>query len=304
MREVYAIMTRQVRKAIFPVAGLGTRFLPATKAMPKELLPIFDKPVIQFAVEEAIGAGCTDLIFVTGRTKRAIEDHFDSNPELAARLNAQGKRKLAEEIEGTIPEHVNVLFTRQRSPLGLGHAIHCAAPLVGNDPALVLLADDYILPEKGHLSPSRQLCEAFRETGKNQISVMQVPSDHLSRYGVMQPGPDGRSVKHIVEKPQLSEAPSNLAAIGRYLITPNVMSRLANTKPGVGGEIQFTDALEATAREGNLQYCKLEGVRYDCGDKLGYLEAIVHSALTNSEVGPDFEIFLQKTLERHRTAAE
>lgn len=297
-------MTRQVRKAIFPVAGLGTRFLPATKAMPKELLPIIDKPVIQFAVEEAIEAGCTDLIFVTGRTKRAIEDHFDSNPELAARLAAQGKRKLADEIERTIPEHVNVLFTRQRSPLGLGHAIHCAAPLVGTEPALVLLADDYILPHKGRLSPSTQLCKAFNDTGKSQISVIHVPTDHLSRYGVIQPGLDGQSVNQIIEKPKPSEAPSNLAAIGRYLITPDVMGRLGKTKPGVGGEIQFTDALEATAREGGLEYCKLEGVRYDCGDKLGYLEAIVHTAITNSEFGPDFEAFLRKTLERHGIAAE
>ena len=297
-------MTRRVRKAIFPVAGLGTRFLPATKAMPKELLPVIDKPLIQFAVEEAIEAGCTDLIFVTGRTKRTIEDHFDSNPELVARLIAQGKRELADEIQDTIPEHINILFTRQRSPLGLGHAVHCAAPLVGNEPALVLLADDYILPNKEKLSPSQQLCDGFSESGKSQISVTDVPKDQLHRYGVIEPSQHGRIVKQIVEKPKPSEAPSNLAAIGRYLITSDVMGRLAETEPGVGGEIQFTDALEATAQAGGLEYCELEGVRYDCGDKLGYLEAIVHSALTSSEFGPNFEAFLRQISQQREFAAE
>jgi UTP--glucose-1-phosphate uridylyltransferase len=272
--------------------------------MPKELLPIIDKPIIQFAVEEAIEAGCTDLIFVTGRTKRAIEDHFDSNPELNAHLRRQGKADLAEDVQSIIPERVNVIYTRQREPLGLGHAIHCAAPIVGDKSALVLLADDYILPNKGSLSPSRQLCEGFSESGKSQVSVMEVPTDHLPRYGVINPDRDGRTVNQIIEKPKLSEAPSNLAAMGRYLITPDVMGRLAKTKPGVGGEIQFTDALDATARVGGLEFCKLEGIRYDCGDKLGYLEAIVHSALSNAKFGPDFEAFLRTTLQQHGVVAE
>jgi len=294
---------RPVRKAIFPVAGLGTRFLPATKAMPKELLPIIDKPVIQYAVEEAIEAGCTELIFVTGRTKRAIEDHFDNNPELTAHLRRHGKTEIADSIQSIIPRGVNVIFTRQGEPLGLGHAVHCAAPIVGDEPALVLLADDYILPKPGSKSPSGQLAEAYRATGKSQISVTAVIDKYLSLYGVIEPEPTGQGVQKIMEKPGPGLAPSNLAAIGRYVITPTVMQKLAKIRPGNGGEIQFSDALDAEAGEGSLEFRIFSGRRFDCGDKVGYLSAIVHSALSNAEFSDDFREVLREALKSTEIAA-
>ena len=203
-----------VRKAIFPVAGPDTRFLPAIKAMPKELLPIIDKPIVQYALEEAIEAGCTELIFVTGRTKRVIEDHFDTNPELNVHLKRQGKTDIAKSVQPIVPEGVNIIFTRQREPLGLGNAIQCAAPIVGNEPALVLLADDFILPKIGTASPARRLAAAYSAAGKSQISVMAVAKKYLSRYGVIEPEASGQGVRKIIEKPKPKSAPSNLAAIG------------------------------------------------------------------------------------------
>lgn len=289
-------MAPLIRKAIFPVAGLGTRFLPATKAMPKELLPIIDKPLIQYAVEEAISVGCTELIFVTGRTKRAIEDHFDGNAELVSNLRRQGKNGLAEMVHSIIPEHVNVVFTRQKEALGLGHAVRCAAAVVGDEPALVLLADDYILPSIDHDNPSKQLINAYRLRKSSYVCVMSVEPKDISKYGVIRPNVDKSAVDGILEKPAQRAAPSNLAAIGRYIIEPLVMSKLETLEPDHSDEIQLTDALDAVAIEGRLRYVTLLGQRFDCGKKLGYLDAIVHSALNDHTYAEAFADIVTKAL--------
>ena len=267
--------------------------------MPKELLPIIDKPVIQYAVEEAINAGCTELIFVTGRTKRAIEDHFDSNPELISNLRRQGKDVLADMVHSIIPENVSLIFTRQKEALGLGHAVRCASTIVGDEPALVLLADDYILPDPSCESPSQKLINAYGRDGGNQICVMPMPTELISRYGVIKPEKLGHGVMRIVEKPTPDKAPSNLAAIGRYLIEPTLMRNLETLKPGRNGEIQLTDALDVAAVNKNLNYVTLSGQRFDCGDKLGYLEAIMYSAMNNPKYAPDFIEMVSKALSNH-----
>ncbi|MDB4254674.1 UTP--glucose-1-phosphate uridylyltransferase GalU [bacterium] len=274
-----------VTKAVFPVAGLGTRFLPATKAMPKELLPIIDKPIIQYAVEEAIAAGITELIFVTGRTKRAIEDHFDTNPELERELHEKGKDDLAAAIHGIIPDHVNCIFVRQPRALGLGHAVLCAAPAIGRAPFAVLLADDVV---KGSPSPTAELIAAYARTGHTQLSVMDVASADVSKYGIIRPGDTQGSVAGLIEKPPLEEAPSRLASIGRYVLEPEILDILANTPPGAGGEIQLADAINARAGLGRVNAVPLSGARYDCGSKFGYLEAIVDFALDHAEYGQAF----------------
>jgi UTP--glucose-1-phosphate uridylyltransferase len=274
-----------ITKAVFPVAGLGTRFLPATKAMPKELLPIIDKPIIQYAVEEAIAAGITELVFVTGRTKRAIEDHFDTNPDLERELSEQGKHDLAAVIHGIIPDHVNCIFIRQPKALGLGHAVLCAAPVIGRDPFAVLLADDVV---KGTPSPTAELIAAYARTGCTQLSVMDVAPAHVSKYGIIRPGNTPGSVAGLVEKPPLEEAPSRLASIGRYVLEPEILDILAETPPGAGGEIQLADAINLRAQQGHVNAVPLSGARYDCGSKFGYLEAIVDFALDHAEYGPAF----------------
>ena len=274
-----------VTKAVFPVAGLGTRFLPATKAMPKELLPIIDKPIIQYAVEEAIAAGITELVFVTGRTKRAIEDHFDTNPELERELLEKGKHDLAAAIHGIIPDHVNCIFIRQPQALGLGHAVLCAAPAIGRAPFAVLLADDVV---KGTPSPTAELIAAYARTGHTQLSVMDVAPADVSKYGIIRPGDTPGSVAGLIEKPPLEEAPSRLASIGRYVLEPEILDILADTPPGAGGEIQLADAINARAGQGRVNAVSLSGARYDCGSKFGYLEAIVDFALDHEEYGPAF----------------
>ena len=285
-----------ITKAIFPVAGLGTRFLPATKAMPKELLPIIDKPIIQYAVEEAIAAGITELVFVTGRTKRAIEDHFDTNPELERELQEQGKHDLAAAIHGIIPDHVNCIFIRQPRALGLGHAVLCAAPAIGRNPFAVLLADDVV---KGTPSPTAELIAAYARTGHTQLSVKEVDPSHVSKYGIIRPGNAAGSVAGLVEKPHTEEAPSRLASIGRYVLEPEILDILAETSPGAGGEVQLADAINLRAGQGRVNAVPLSGTRYDCGSKFGYLEAIVDFALDHVDYGPAFgELIAQRACNR------
>jgi len=264
---------KPIRKAVFPVAGLGTRFLPATKAMPKEMLPIVDKPLIQYAVEEAVAAGITDLIFVTGRNKRAIEDHFDSIPELEAELAAKKKTALLEIVRNVLPPHVNVIYTRQPAPLGLGHAVLCAAPIVGNEPFAVLLADDLI---DARSSVTQQLVESAHEQNGSVLAIQRVPNEHTDRYGIITGEPVNERttrVKGIVEKPAPAKAPSDLAVVGRYILEPEIFEHLRRTQAGVGGEIQLTDGIASLMETRGVYGFEYEGVRYDCGSKEGFFQA-------------------------------
>jgi UTP--glucose-1-phosphate uridylyltransferase len=276
------ISSTPITKAVFPVAGFGTRFLPATKAMPKELLPIIDKPIVRYAVEEAVQAGITELIFVTGRNKRAVGDHFDANLELESQLLAKGKRELRDMVCNIVPQGVSCLFVRQPEPLGLGHAVLCAAPVVGNSPFVVLLADDLM---QGTLLPTRALIDAFGKSPQTILSVSEVAPDEVSKYGILKLGAwsdnDMISVKGLVEKPDRDAAPSLMASFGRYVFTPEVFAILRDLKPGAGGEIQLADAIDQLARDGKVSAILNAATRYDCGDKFGYLTAIVDFALVN-----------------------
>ena len=265
-----------LRKAVFPVAGFGTRFLPATKAMPKELLPIVDKPLIQYAAEEAIAAGIDTLIFVTGRHKRAIEDHFDNNQELEAALRAKGKDQQADMVKNILPAGVECIFVRQSEQLGLGHAVLCAERAVGGDPFAVLLADDFVTCDGNGVTA--ELVKCFEQTGKTQLSVMEVNGPDISKYGVVVPNGNFGSVAGLVEKPKLQEAPSNLASIGRYVLTPDIFEILRNQAAGAGGEIQLADAINTQAASNSVNAVKLNGLRFDCGSVQGYLNAITHVA--------------------------
>ncbi len=267
---------KPVRKAVFPVAGFGTRFLPATKAMPKELLPIVDKPLIQYAAEEAISAGIDTLIFVTGRNKRAIEDHFDSNQELEAALRAKGKTEKADMVHSILPQGVECIFVRQPEQLGLGHAVLCAARAVGDDPFAVLLADDFLTYDG--TSVTADLVKAHEASGHTQLSVMEVDGPDISKYGVVQPGAHAGSVAGLVEKPPFEQAPSNLASIGRYVLTPDIFDILRGQAPGAGGEIQLADAINTQAAAGRAEAVTLQGKRFDCGSVKGFLDAIMHVA--------------------------
>ena len=266
----------KLRKAVFPVAGFGTRFLPATKAMPKELLPIVDKPLIQYAAEEAIAAGIDTLIFVTGRNKRAIEDHFDNNQELEMALRAKGKNEQADMVKNILPEGVECIFVRQPEQLGLGHAVLCAERAVGSDPFAVLLADDFLTYEGAGVTAD--LARAFNATGKTQLSVMEVNGPDISKYGVMVPNGEPGSVTGLVEKPDADKAPSNLASIGRYVLTPDIFDILRNQPAGAGGEIQLADAINTQAANNAVEAVRLNGRRFDCGSVQGYLDAIMHVA--------------------------
>lgn len=266
---------QKVRKAVFPVAGYGTRFLPATKSIPKEMLPVVDKPVIHYAVEEAVRAGIDTLVFITGRHKRAIEDYFDAAPELEATLRAKGKDAAADLIHAILPEHVNCIFIRQSVQKGLGHAVLCAAPVIGDDPFAVLLADDFLGTEgQDFLS---EMVAAYGRENRSQLAVMPIDGPEIERYGVIVPGDGEREVAGLVEKPRAAEAPSNLASIGRYVLAPEVMDILAKTPPGVGGEIQLADAIDTLARAPGetVAYCPLTTRRFDCGQVRGYLDAIL-----------------------------
>ena len=282
----------RVRKAVFPVAGMGTRFLPVTKASPKEMLPIVDKPLIQYAVEEAAAAGITDMIFITGRNKRAIEDHFDKAYELEAELEARGKKELLAAVRELTPKSVNCIYIRQAEALGLGHAVLCARPVVGEEPFAVILADDLI---DGDPPVMRQMSEIFEAQQCSVLGVQEVARDQTRSYGIVKTEPWGKAteiIRGIVEKPKPEDAPSNLAVIGRYILSPRVFDHLQQITPGSGGEIQLTDGIASLLREERVLAYRFTGTRYDCGSKLGYLQATVVFGQRHPEVGADFRGYL------------
>jgi UTP--glucose-1-phosphate uridylyltransferase len=285
---------KKISKAVFPAAGMGTRFLPATKANPKEMLPIVDKPLIQYAAEEAIAAGITDLIFIIGRTKRAIADHFDKAYELEVELEQRGKTGLLAELRGMLPAGVNCIFIRQAEALGLGHAVLCAEPAVNDEPFAVILADDLIDGEPGAL---RQMCELYDHHQCSLVGVQEVAREETRAYGIVATEPMQERlhrVTRIVEKPEPEEAPSTLGVVGRYVLTPRVFHHLRHIGRGAGGELQLTDAIQALLDEQQVLAYEFHGKRYDCGSKLGYLEATVEFALRHPEVAPEFEAYLRR----------
>ena len=286
----------QIRKAVFPVAGLGTRFLPATKALPKEMLPIVDKPLIQYAVEEAYEAGIRHMIFVTGRNKRAIEDHFDTAYELENELEINQKHDLLKVVRA-IPDDMDCSYVRQSRALGLGHAVLCAAPLVGDEPFAVLLADDLMCGPLGGAGVLTQMVNVFREKQTSLLAVQEVPLAQVKRYGIVAGQPAGKRLlkaEKLVEKPSPQDAPSRMGVSGRYILTPGVFTEIRNNPPGAGGEIQLTDGIaKLIATEGVHAY-EYEGKRYDCGSKQGFLEATVEFALRHPEVGPTFQEYLKQ----------
>jgi UTP--glucose-1-phosphate uridylyltransferase len=285
-------LVQTVRAAVFPVAGRGTRFLPATKASPKEMLPIVDKPLIQYAVEEAIHAGATKLIFVTGSSKRAIEDHFDSDPELERALTEAGKQDLLASIRGIVPDGVTCIYIRQGEPLGLGHAVLCARPAVGNEPFFVHLADDLIAGDPPCLT---QMAGEYRKHGGSVIAVETVPHEETSSYGIVAVD-DSNRITEIVEKPAPELAPSNSAVVGRYLLAPEIFDKLESTGRGAGGEIQLTDAIADLLNDAAVFAYSFLGSRYDCGSKLGYLKATVDYGLAHSDTGEEFRRHLAERL--------
>lgn len=286
-------MTVKVRKAIFPVGGLGTRFLPATKAMPKEMLPVVDKPLIEYAVEEARQAGIEQFIFVTGRGKVIIEDHFDHSFELIESLKGRDKKVQLDSLSSSKFEPGQISYVRQQQPLGLGHAVWCARHLIKDEPFAILLADDLILSKVPCL---KQLVHAYDENGGNIIAAMNVPPDQTSRYGIIEASKSKGNlhyIKSLVEKPDPSHAPSNLAVVGRYILSSDIFSEINNVKPGMGGEIQLTDAISQLIGRQDIYGLTFEGKRFDCGDKLGFLEANIAFALERSDLG-DFRTVLSK----------
>ena len=287
-----------VRKAVFPVAGLGTRFLPATKASPKEMLPVVDKPLIQYAVEEAYAAGVRHMIFVTGRSKRAIEDHFDTAYELENELEAAGKHALLALVRSLMPEDMHCSFVRQPRSLGLGHAVLCAEPLVGNEPFAVLLADDLMVGPVGGEPVLAQMVAAFRQQGRSMLAVQEVPLEQVNRYGIVAGEPAGGAllrIQNIVEKPAPEDAPSRMGVAGRYILTPAIFEQLRTQPQGAGGEIQLTDAIARLMAHEAVYAFQYAGKRYDCGSKEGFLEATVELALQHPQVGESFREYL-KTL--------
>ncbi|WP_422138237.1 UTP--glucose-1-phosphate uridylyltransferase GalU [Endozoicomonas sp. ALC020] len=291
-------MNSKIKKAVFPVAGMGTRFLPATKACPKEMLPVVDKPLIQYAVEEAIAAGITDLIFVTSWTKRSIEDHFDKNFELEYKLEQAGKNELLEIVKGILPKGVNCFYVRQQEALGLGHAVLCAKDIVGNEPFTVLLADDMIHCPK---TPCLNTMIGMAQEDKcSVVAVEQVPKECVNKYGVIDPiklSDRLYRLKGVVEKPPVEKAPSNLSIVGRYVLQPRIFELLENTTRGAGGEIQLTDAIAALLEEENIYAYEFDGTRYDCGSKLGHMKANVEYALRHPELNAVFREYLKSLLE-------
>ena len=280
-------MGHKIRKAVFPVAGLGTRFLPATKAMPKEMLTVVDKPVIQYALEEARAAGIEDFIFVTGRNKTALEDHFDYSYELQRTLEERGKTEALEAIKRWLPKPGQVASVRQQLPLGLGHAVLCAKSLIGNEPFAVILPDDLVLSKTPCM---KQLVDVHEETGGNVVAVVDVPREDTKKYGILDvSSDDGRlaSVRGLVEKPAPAEAPSTLSIIGRYILTPSIFGHLENTGKGAGGEIQLTDGMVKLLGSEPFHGLRFEGARYDCGDKIGFLEANIAFGLSRPDVADD-----------------
>jgi len=286
---------QKIRKAVFPVAGLGTRFLPVTKASPKEMLPVVDKPLIQYAAEEAEAAGVEQLVFITGRHKRSIEDHFDKAYELEMELQGAGKHKLLEIVRNVLPSDVSCIYVRQPEALGLGHAVLCAKPVVGNEPFAVVLADDLIRCEGDGVVA--QMATLHERHGCSILSVEEVPREETKQYGIVrtEPGPAGElRVTSIVEKPDPLDAPSNLAVVGRYLLTPGIFDKLEQTRKGAGGEIQLTDAISALLQDEPVIAYPFVGKRYDCGSKLGYLEATVEYGLVHPDLGRQFSDYLKR----------
>ena len=282
-----------VKKAIFPVGGLGTRFLPATKAMPKEMLPVVDKPLIQYAVEEAAAAGITQMIFVTGRNKRAIEDHFDKAHELETELERKRKDALLGMVRSVLPEGAHCIYIRQAEPLGLGHAVLCARPVVGDDAFAVILADDLMDSQPPAMA---HMAQVFSREGASLLGVEEVPRDQTQSYGIVtveRAGVDIARIRGIVEKPKPAEAPSTLAVLGRYVLTPRIFELLGELTPGAGGEIQLTDAISQLLSHERVLAVRLPGRRFDCGSKLGYLQATVEYGVRHPEVGRDFARFLK-----------
>ncbi len=293
-------MSSKVTKAVFPVAGFGTRFLPATKSVPKEILPLVDKPLIQYAIDEARAAGISEFIFVTSRGKSALEDYFDHAPELEAQLRENGKQALLETLNQTDMGSGAVAYVRQQERRGLGHAVWCARRLIGDEPFAVILPDDVIDAEVPCL---KQMVEAYAETGGNMVASMEVPQDSVSSYGILDvDGTAGStmSVRGMVEKPKAAEAPSNLAVVGRYILTPQVLKNLERIEAGAGGEVQLTDAIaqEIEAR-GDVHAFRFRGQRFDCGSKSGYLQATVAFGLQRPELRAEFLDFLQGTVADH-----
>ena len=285
----------KITKAVFPVAGLGSRFLPATKAQPKEMLPIVDKPLIQYAVEEAVEAGITEMIFITGRNKRAIEDHFDKAYELEAELEAAGKDTLLQMVREVIPKHVNCMYIRQPQALGLGHAVLCARPIVGDDPFAVLLADDFMQGEQGGPGVMAQMAATFEREQASLLAVQDVPRENTRQYGIVSTETFGErleKVKGIIEKPMPDKAPSTLAVVGRYVLTNRIFSCLEKLGKGAGGEIQLTDGIEALMQYETVLSYRYKGRRFDCGSKLGYLQASVEIGLQHAETGAAFADWL------------
>ena len=286
----------KMTKAVFPVAGLGTRFLPATKASPKEMLPIVDKPLIQYAAEEAIAAGATELIFITGRNKRSIEDHFDNASELEASLEASGKKQLLEILRGILPSHVSCIFIRQPKALGLGHAVLCAKPVVGDNPFSVILADDLV-----DASPAAtlQMADVFARTQCSILGVEDVLPEETASYGIVDAFEIEQNLlqlKSIVEKPKPAEAPSTLAVVGRYVLTPKIFDCLEKVKPGKGGEIQLTDGISDLMQFEKILAYRFAGTRYDCGSKLGFMKANVELALKHPEISAEFAQYLKQLI--------
>ncbi|SOD40843.1 UTP--glucose-1-phosphate uridylyltransferase GalU [Nitrosovibrio sp. Nv4] len=282
----------KITKAVFPVAGMGTRFLPATKASPKEMMPVVDKPLIQYAVEEAIAAGITEMIFITGRHKRAIEDHFDKAYEIEAELEARGKSETLEMLRSILPKNISCIYIRQSEALGLGHAILCARPAVGNEPFAVLLADDLLAGDEPIMG---QLCRVYEQNGCSILAVQNVEPRDTVNYGIVKCGP-GMSGLHpitgIVEKPEPENAPSTLGVVGRYILTPKIFEHLEKVKAGAGGEIQLTDGIASLLLEERALAYEFSGTRYDCGSKIGYLKATIALALEHPEVGEEFANYL------------
>jgi UTP--glucose-1-phosphate uridylyltransferase len=288
-------MYKKIRKAVFPVAGMGTRFLPATKANPKEMLPIVDKPLIQYAAEEAEEAGVCSLVFITGRNKRSIPDHFDKAYELESELKEAGKVELLEKVVNVLPPDVSCIYLRQAEALGLGHAVLCAEPVVADEPFAVILADDLIRGDDG-VGAIAQMAKIYERYQCSVILVEEVPQEETGKYGIVEiEEDDGESaiITSMVEKPKPDEAPSNLAVVGRYILTPRIFSLIKKTGQGAGGEIQLTDAISELLKFEKVRAYRVKGKRYDCGSKLGYLEATVEFGLVHDELGEGFQDYLK-----------
>ncbi len=285
----------KVRKAVFPVAGMGTRFLPATKASPKEMMPVVDKPLIQYAVEEALQAGITEMIFITGRSKRAIEDHFDKAYELEAELQARGKTALLELVKNIVPSHVNCIYIRQMEPLGLGHAVLCAEPVIGDEPFAVLLADDLMDVDQGVPSVTHQMVKVYEKEHASVLAVQEVPRAETKSYGIVSSTPwnaHSERINAIVEKPDPKDAPTNLAVVGRYVLNSQIFDHIRHVGKGAGGEIQLTDGIASLLKDQPVLAYRFNGTRFDCGSKIGYLKATVELGLKHPEVSEEFNNYL------------